>query len=189
MNPSTVTLTTGAAAPWSPSAAPALARPSISFPRATTGGFWTTARTRAPAGGSLQFDDLAGDSGIAPELGYGDGDEATEVGFVGGNNNKNATTYFRTTFNVADPASVSALSLRLTYDDGAIAYLNGTEVAVTSNMDSGAAFDDYSNGDSPGDNAVATFNAPAEPARRGRQRAQGRDPPGRRRQLRHFDGC
>ena len=43
------------------------------------------------------------------------------------------TTYFRHTFNVANPASVQALNLRLLRDDGAVVYINGTEVA-RSNM-------------------------------------------------------
>ncbi len=39
------------------------------------------------------------------------------------------TLYFRRTFTVADPAGVGWLTLRLDYDDGFVAYLNGTEVA------------------------------------------------------------
>ncbi|MEZ5304976.1 MAG: hypothetical protein R3F11_30665 [Verrucomicrobiales bacterium] len=76
-----------------------------------------------------------------------------EVGFVGGSN-KNATTYFRHTFTVANPAQFSSLTLRLTYDDGAIAHSNGTEVALTSNMSSGMAFDEFSTVTARADNAV-----------------------------------
>ncbi|YCM42810.1 lamin tail domain-containing protein [Verrucomicrobiaceae bacterium 227] len=107
---------------------------------------------RAPA-----FNDTAWSSGPA-QLGYGDGDEATEVPFAGGNNNKNATTYFRTTFNVADASAITGLTFNLTYDDGAAIYLNGVEVGLTSNMTSNMAFNEFSDGDSPGDDASATFN-------------------------------
>src|SRR5580765_3003264 len=39
------------------------------------------------------------------------------------------TIYFRKTFNVQDPQSLAELVLRVDYDDGFIAYLNGQEVA------------------------------------------------------------
>ena len=61
------------------------------------------------------------------ELGYGDGDEATVVD-GGQAGNRHITTYFRHTFSVADPASVFGLQLQLLRDDGAVVYLNGTEV-------------------------------------------------------------
>nr|HOD83861.1 lamin tail domain-containing protein [Phycisphaerae bacterium] len=85
---------------------------------------------RAPA-----FDDSAWAQG-AGQLGYGDGDEATTVGYGSDPNNKFITTYFRQAFNVDDAASVSALTLRLLRDDGAIVYLNGVEIA-RSNMPAG----------------------------------------------------
>src|SRR5262249_46033821 len=43
--------------------------------------------------------------------------------------NVNATTYLRSTFNVSNPAAPQSLTLRIMYDDGFIAYLNGQEVA------------------------------------------------------------
>jgi len=42
-------------------------------------------------------------------------------------NRARLTTYFRRSF-VADPANVGALGLRLSRDDGAVVYLNGTEL-------------------------------------------------------------
>jgi hypothetical protein len=81
------------------------------------------------------FDDSAWKSGAA-ELGYGDGDETTIVGFGGDASDKSITTYFRTTFDVADPAAVSALALRLIRDDGVVVYLNGAEI-FRDNMPSG----------------------------------------------------
>ena len=52
------------------------------------------------------FDDSAWASGNA-QLGYGDGDEVTTVGFGPNANTKYVTTYFRRTFNVANPAIVT----------------------------------------------------------------------------------
>ena len=43
-------------------------------------------------------------------------------------NNRYVTTYFRSTFDVADKSQIASLSLRLLYDDGAAVYLNGTEI-------------------------------------------------------------
>src|SRR5439155_10245604 len=58
---------------------------------------------------ATSFDDSAWKSGAA-QLGYGDGDETTVVGYGGNANNKYVTTYFRKAFNVADPSQVSGLS-------------------------------------------------------------------------------
>ncbi|HYH08867.1 MAG TPA: fibronectin type III domain-containing protein [Thermoanaerobaculia bacterium] len=73
------------------------------------------------------FNDASWPSGPA-ELGYGDGDEATVVGYGPDAAHKYPTTYFRRTFNVADPAAFASLNMRLVRDDGAIVYINGTEV-------------------------------------------------------------
>ncbi len=43
--------------------------------------------------------------------------------------NRNASAYVRLPFQVADPAAFSSLTLRVKYDDGFVAYLNGAEVA------------------------------------------------------------
>ena len=72
------------------------------------------------------FDDSGWESGAA-ELGYGDGDEATVVD-SGPAGNFFITTYFRHTFNVTDAGSIGGLTLNLVRDDGAVVYLNGTEV-------------------------------------------------------------
>lgn len=42
----------------------------------------------------------------------------------------NASAFLRTEFDVADPSEVDRLTLRMKYDDGFIAYLNGTAVAA-----------------------------------------------------------
>ncbi len=81
--------------------------------------------TAAPAATwkSRTFDDSAWRLGATP-LGFGDGDETTVVDPVP----SRITTYFRRSFAVATPAAVQSLALRLVRDDGAVAYLNGTEI-------------------------------------------------------------
>ena len=64
----------------------------------------------------------------AAELGYGDGDEVTVVSFGGVPTNRVVTTYFRTTFMVADPSVYDALTIKLLRDDGAVVFLNGVEI-------------------------------------------------------------
>ena len=49
------------------------------------------------------FEDSLWATGAA-ELGYGENNETTVVSFGGDPNNKHITTYFRTSFNVVDPA-------------------------------------------------------------------------------------
>lgn len=85
-----------------------------------------------------QYDDALWSEGVA-ELGYGDGDEATIVGFGGDSNARFITTYFRKTFNVANPASIYGLQLRLLRDDGAAVYFNGVEIA-RDNLPLGAGY-------------------------------------------------
>ena len=69
------------------------------------------------------------------EFGYGDGDEDTVVSYGANANFKHITTYFRKDFNV-DGGNFSNATLRLLRDDGAVVYLNGTEVLRT-NMPGG----------------------------------------------------
>jgi hypothetical protein len=91
--------------------------------------------TAAPSNwASLQFSDTSWPSGLAP-LGYGDGNEATVIP-GGPSTTRYATTYFRKTINVSNPSAFTALTLELRRDDGAVVYLNGTEI-YRSNMASG----------------------------------------------------
>jgi hypothetical protein len=78
---------------------------------------------RSPA-----FDDSAWKSGKGI-LGYGDPGLATTVGFGGNANAKYITTLFRLKFNVADPASVTALLCQVLRDDGVVVWLNGVQAA------------------------------------------------------------
>ncbi len=74
---------------------------------------------------SLAFIDkswLSGQTGI----GYGDNDDLTALS---GMQNGYLSFFARKTFTVADPSAIEELILKVNYDDGFIAYLNGTEVA------------------------------------------------------------
>jgi len=81
------------------------------------------------------FNDSTWAAGPA-QLGYGDGDESTVVSFGPNSNAKYITTYFRHAFQVTNPAAYQSLTLRLVRDDGAVVYLNGTEV-FRSNLPTG----------------------------------------------------
>ena len=86
---------------------------------------------RAPA-----FVDSTWKTGNA-QFGYGEGDEATVVSFGPDPDKRYVTTYFRKSITVADPSNLSAITLGLLRDDGAVVYVNGVEVA-RSNMPTGA---------------------------------------------------
>ncbi|HEX5886894.1 MAG TPA: fibronectin type III domain-containing protein [Pyrinomonadaceae bacterium] len=107
--------------------------------------------TLVPAGATWKYLDNGSDQGTAwratsfndstwpsgpAQLGYGDGDEATTVGFGPDGNNKFITTYFRRAFSVTNASLFTGLTLRLMRDDGAVVYLNGVEV-WRSNMPAG----------------------------------------------------
>ncbi|HEY3246195.1 MAG TPA: right-handed parallel beta-helix repeat-containing protein [Phycisphaerae bacterium] len=65
---------------------------------------------------------LGGPTGI----GYGNGDDTTVLNDMYGNY---LTVYARHVFSVPNPWAISNLTLQIDYDDGFVAYLNGTEVA------------------------------------------------------------
>ena len=80
------------------------------------------------------FNDGSWQQGPA-ELGFGDDDEETEIN-GGPEEDRFITTYFRRSFEVADPSAFASLLIRLVRDDGAVVYLNGEEV-FRSNMPEG----------------------------------------------------
>ncbi len=80
------------------------------------------------------FDDSAWLSGPA-ELGYGDA-PTTTISFGPSGGNKYITSYFRKDFVVQDSRSFNRLKIDLLRDDGAVLYLNGTEI-LRHNMPAG----------------------------------------------------
>lgn len=73
------------------------------------------------------YSDAGWNSGPA-ELGYGERDEATVVGFGGNTADRYVTTYFRKSFDVADTVGFTSLTGSVLFDDGVVVYLNGEEV-------------------------------------------------------------
>ena len=71
------------------------------------------------------------------KFGYGEGNETTVVNYGPDANNKYVTTYFRNAFSVSNPLAYSAMVFELVRDDGAVVYLNGTEI-FRDNLPTGA---------------------------------------------------
>lgn len=101
-----------------------------------------TDQTVVPAGSEWRYLDNGSNQGTAwrlpgfndstwrtgrARLGYGGDGEATVIQ-SGPSNNKFITAYFRRTFAIASPGSVTALKLKVARDDGVVVYLNGEEV-------------------------------------------------------------
>ncbi len=72
------------------------------------------------------YNDSTWASGPAP-LGY-DNAPTTEISYGDDSGSKHITSYFRHSFNLADPSIYTGLTLRLLVDDGAAVYLNGEEL-------------------------------------------------------------
>ena len=70
------------------------------------------------------FDDAAWAQGPAP-LGYGQ-DVSTQISYGPNEQQKHLATSFRTTFEVPD--GTAGIELRMRRDDGAVVYINGSEV-------------------------------------------------------------
>jgi hypothetical protein len=102
----------------------------IAIPRGSTWRFWdqgglgTSWRART-------FDDSGWAQGQGP-LGYGETYVRTTVSYGSSSSNKHTTTYVRKTFNVSDPSVVTGMIGKVMYDDGFVAYLNGTEIGRAS---------------------------------------------------------
>jgi len=81
----------------------------------------------APAAGwnGLSFNDGSWASGPAG-FGYEDGDDATVLSDM---RNLYPSVYIRTSFQVTDPAAITGMKLNVSFDDGFVAFLNGSEVA------------------------------------------------------------
>lgn len=110
------------------------------------------------------FDDSGWGIGIG-QLGFGDGDESSFVNCGPSapacNSGNFATTYFRTTFVVPNPAQAQSLNMSLLFDDGGIVYLNGVEVLRTRTMPFGAVtYQTYCS--TSGDNETTSTSVPVD---------------------------
>jgi hypothetical protein len=109
---------------------------------------------------SPSFVPAAGWLSGATGIGFGDGDDATvltdmEDGYL--------TVYCRRAFELGNPGLIGRLELAIDYDDGFVAYLNGVEVARSSNLGAPGAPVSRNTPASPGHEAgsVETFSLPA----------------------------
>ncbi len=84
---------------------------------------------------AVSFSDATWSTGTA-QLGYGDSDEKTIVSYGANASNKYITSYFRKTITIADTTMFNGYTINLKRDDGAVVYINGTEV-FRSNMPTG----------------------------------------------------
>ena len=110
-------------------------------PLVATGSSWKYKDTGADLGTGWRapgYGDGAWAAGPAP-LGYGQAGIATTVSYGPNPNGKWVTTYFRKTFDVPSPSQYLAVRLRLQKDDGAIVFLNNTEV-LRSNFQEGSSY-------------------------------------------------
>ena len=112
---------------------------------------------------TVGFNDASWETG-GSQLGYGDGDETTEVDFIdvdpGTNGDqKNATTYFRTTVDIEDPSVFENFVLNYTYDDGIVIYVNGNRVDAQ-NLGVDPDYDEYT-GTNSGDNETDSITLAA----------------------------
>jgi hypothetical protein len=105
---------------------------------------------------SLLFDDSAWKTGNA-RFGYGNGNEVTTIDYGPNANNKYITSYYRKKFTVTDTTGADSLVVSILADDGAILYLNGTEI-VRINMPGGTVtFSTLANANPVDENAFLTF--------------------------------
>jgi beta-glucanase (GH16 family) len=100
-------------------------QPALPLPLVAMGSVWKYSDVGADLGSAWRtrtYDDSTWPGGPAP-LGFGSGNAATLVA-----SNRQMTTYFRRTFTVGDLAAITNLVVRVLRNDGAVVYLNNTEV-------------------------------------------------------------
>ena len=107
------------------------------------------------------FNDSQWKSGPA-QLGFGETDQATTIGFGPEEWDKNVTTYFRYQFDVADPATFRALELHVLRDDGVAVFLNGREI-FRDNLISPANHGTYAQAPIAGSDETSFLSAPISP--------------------------
>lgn len=104
------------------------------------------------------YNDATWAEGPAP-LGY-ENNVTTTISFGGDRDNKHITSYFRHTFNVADPSVYTGLTIDLLVDDGAAIYLNGEEV-IRDNLPEGILTSTtFASGSTRSEDDYASFHLP-----------------------------
>jgi hypothetical protein len=97
--------------------------------------YWDKGGIAATTWRERLFDDSTWSSGAA-ELGYGDA-PTTTISYGPSSGSKYITSYFRKDFVVQDARAFNRLKIDLLRDDGAVLYLNGTEI-LRHNMPAGS---------------------------------------------------
>jgi len=119
--------------------------------------YWDGATIPATNWHSLNYQDDAWKSGQA-QLGYGNKGETTKVDFGPDVYNKYQTCYLRKNFTVQDVTSIGNATVRLFVDDGAVVYVNGTEIGRFNLPAGNISFTTYAS--SPNDGAYTNFTIP-----------------------------
>jgi hypothetical protein len=101
---------------------------SVLVPFGSTWQYLEDGSDRGKAWRDTQFEDSSWKAGPGP-LGYGNGDEATDVDFGVDSSRKHLTTYLRHSFEVGAIEAIKTLILHVVFDDGVAVYLNGRDVA------------------------------------------------------------
>jgi hypothetical protein len=96
--------------------------------------YWDSGTNPPPAWTSVDYDDAKWNLGAAP---FGSGENPATPVDLGPANHRYITTYFRHTFEVADPSFYRSAVLRVMRADGAVVYLNGKEI-YRANLPTGA---------------------------------------------------
>ena len=95
-------------------------------------------------------------------LGYGNGNEATEISYGTNPDRKNVTAYFRQTIELEDVALIDKVIFKLLRDDAAAVYLNGTEIYRDKNLSRTARHTTTATSSIVNESAFATFEVEGE---------------------------
>lgn len=93
------------------------------------------------------------------QLGFGDGDETTVLDFGGNSSDKTTTYYFRKEITLRGLEEIDSMTFELTYDDGAVIYINGQEIKRI-NMPTGVVLHTTFASSTIGNNAKSSFSVP-----------------------------
>ncbi|MDP0495220.1 MAG: LamG-like jellyroll fold domain-containing protein, partial [Verrucomicrobiota bacterium JB024] len=110
------------------------------------------------------FNDSSWSTGAA-QLGYGDGDEVTTLGYGGNSSNKYPTAYFRKSFELTEAqlATIDELKFSIIRDDGVVVYINGTEVVRDNLPEGNLTYQTYALSAVDGDNEDTFFEYSVSP--------------------------
>ncbi len=99
--------------------------------------YWDAGTLPAANWATAAYTDTAWSNGPSP-LGYSPSNQDGAATIISGGVYSHNADYFRKTVAIKNPSQFSSLEIRIQRDDGAIVYLNGTELSPRSNMPAGA---------------------------------------------------